>query len=342
MQNSLHSKLALLHILSNWRLSALAATFALAACGGGGGDGGGGSGGIAPPPAPPAVLNAQEELAYQSWALRQVTVRYVQEQDEVAISGALSAGGRLAFVGKYPATGSTGPGQVNNLPTLTLSTVGLCKDGGSKKQVDTLINNNNTFEAGESTVITYSNCTDSGLVLSGTDQYNYKTDQILYPAPNNNAIKSVQFEEISDYSYSTSALGYSSTLKGTLGVDITDPRRVYTLKNIAYTFNQGSVVANTTIIINRSTSFGNNQPFTVQSMAGIATIDGKAYTVISSAAIPWRSVAAYLPRSGSITATATNGDKIITEFTAAGAQCSLVPAGTTTASVTVAQCSQLL
>jgi hypothetical protein len=326
-------------ILKSFQWAACTAAFALVACGGGGGGDGTPP---APPTAPPSALNAQEELAYQSWALRQVTLRYVEEKDETTIGGALSAGGRLQFVGKYPASGNNGTGQVNNLPTYAASATGVCKDGGSQKQVDSLINNNTTYEAGESTTLTYTGCTDGDLVLSGTDKLNFTGSQVFYPAPNNKAIKSVQLDETTDYTYSTPSLGYSTTLKGVLGIDITDLRRVYTLKNVAYTFNQGSVVANMAITINRSNDFGNNQPFTVQSMAGSATVDGKAYTVTSSNGIPMRSVVAYLPRSGSITATASNGDKIITEFTATGAQCSLVPAGTTTASVTVAQCSQLL
>ncbi len=324
-------------------LYAVVVALALSGCGGGGG-----GDGIAPAPtppappaAPPAVLNAQEELAYQSWALRQVTLLYVEERDEIIRSGPLSDGGRLKFVGRYPANGS-GAGQANNLPNLALNTSGVCKDGGSKKQVDSLINNNTTYEAGESTILTYTGCTDANLVLTGTDKLAYTGSQIFYPAPNNKAIKSVQLDETVDYTYSAPSLGYSTTLKGILGIDITDPRRIYTLKNVAFTFNQGSVVANITIVINRATSFGNDQPFTVQSISGSVVIDGKAYTVTSTTAIPWRSVLAYFPRSGSITATASNGDKIITEFTANGAQCSLVPAGTATASVTVAQCSQLL
>lgn len=346
MQNLIHNPTPSPQILRNLKWAACTAAFALVACGGGGG-----SDGSAPappagtppaPPAPPAVLNAQEELAYQSWALRQVTLRYVEERDEIALSGPLSAGGRLNFVGKYPANGCTGTGQINNLPVLAASATGVCKDGGTNKQVDSLINNNTTYEAGESTIVTYTGCTDASLILSGTDKLSFTGSQLFYPAPNNKAIKSVQLDETTDYTYTTPSLGYSTTLKGTLGIDITDPRRVYALKDVAYTFNQGSIVANMTIIINRATSFGNDQPFTVQSMAGSTTIDGKSYTVTSTNGIPMRSVVAYLPRSGSITATASNGDKIITDFTPTGAQCSLVPYGTTTASVTVAQCSQML
>jgi hypothetical protein len=325
------------------------AALALAACGGGGGGGGSTSDSPAPTPAPPApppapavVLNAQEELAYQAWALREVTERYVTDTDDTFSGGNLSVGGRLRFAGKYPPGTGAGTGAGNNLPSLVGNPSGLCKSGGSKNQVDTLINNNSTFDAGESYVVTYTDCKEVDFVLNGTQKISYRSTNAYYPPPDNKAIKSAQFDELDNYAYSVPSLGYSGSLKGTLSVDIADTplRRTYTLKDVAYTFDQGSVVGNLSIAINRAEFFGVDQPFSVQSISSSATVDGKLFT-ISSTVIPWRSVYGYIPRSGSMTAVAASGEKIVIEYTANGAKCSLVPLGTTTASVTVEQCSRI-
>jgi hypothetical protein len=321
-----------------WAFSATALT--LAACGGGGGDNPVPAS-PAPTPIPPVVLNAQEELAYQSWALRQVSVEYVTDDDESSFSALFSYGGRIIFAGRYPAGAGNGTG--SNLPPPAGASGGLCKDGGTQNKTDTLINNNNTYDAGESFVTTYLDCKDPNTLLNGTRKFSYKATSAYYSAPNDKAIKSALLDITWDTTYLTSA-GYTTSKKGVLGIDISDQplRRLYTLKELVYAFDQGSVVANTLLIgINRSDEFGADKPFTVAGFAGSVTIDGKPYTVSSTANIPWLKTVGYFPKSGSITATSANGDKVITEFTATGAKCRLVPSGTTTASVTVEQCSKI-
>jgi hypothetical protein len=310
--------------------------FALAACGGGGG--GGDNPAAAPSPATLVVLNAQEELAYQSWALRLVTIDFVTDDDALIAVTPFRSYGRLDFAGKYPVGGATGTD--SNFPTVNGNSIS-CKDGGSAKQTDTLKNNNNTFDAGESSLLTYENCKDGIFVLAGTSLYNHLAPLTFYRAPNDKAIESTLLDLVTDLNNSNTTANIISLVKGIQKVDINQDRRIYTLINMAYPYAQGSVVGNTLIGINRSDDFGPDKPFTVAGFAGSATIDGKPYTVSSSKDIPWIKRAGYFPKSGSITATAANGDKIITEFTATGARCSLVPAGATAASVAVEQCSKI-
>jgi hypothetical protein len=324
-----------------WAFAVAAIT--LAACGGGGGDSPAAPPPV-PPPAPPAVLNALEELAYQSWAVRRVTVDYVTDDDNRVTDGSTTYGGRLNFAGKYPAGTGTGGGTGSNLPPIASGVSGLCKDGGTKKQTDTLINNNNIYDVGESILETWSDCKDLVSVLNGTRKYSFKAPLVFYAAPNDKAYKSTQQDVEFDWAFTKpSAVGYINTYseKGLLGVDINDQRRIYSLKDLTQNFTQGSAVGNTLIGINRSNEFGPDQPFSVAGFAGNVTIDGKSYTISSSKDIPWLKTYGYFPKSGSITATAANGDRVFTEFTATGAKCSLVPSGTTTASLTVEQCSKL-
>jgi hypothetical protein len=291
--------------LNHLRWAFSVAALALAGCGGGGGDSPSPAP-PAPPPAPPAVLNALEELAYQSWAVRRVTVDYVTDDDEKDSDGTTTYGGRLNFAGKYPLGTGTGGGTGSNLPPGSSGASGLCKDGGTNKRTETVVNNNTTFDAGESILETWSDCKDLTVVLNGTRKTNFKDTSVFYAAPNDKAYQSTQRDIEVDWTFARPSTNYINTYseKGLLGVDINDQRRIYSLKNLTQSFTQGSVVGNTLIGINRSNEFGPDQPFSVAGFAGSVNIDGKPYTLSSSKDIPWFKTKNYFPRSGSITAIA--------------------------------------
>jgi hypothetical protein len=131
----------------------------IAACGGGGG---GDAPGLAPSPpgspAPPALpgsgaLNAQEQLAYQSWAIRTLTSKWVTDDDNLITAGAaIPVITKLQFAGLYPTASTPGTTSTANLPN-DIDGLFQCKEGGTSTKSEILINNNGTFDAGESPVL---------------------------------------------------------------------------------------------------------------------------------------------------------------------------------------------
>ena len=167
---------------------------------------------------------------------------------------------------------------------------------------------------------------------------------MVYPSPNDKSVRSASFVLSLDLAYKKllEQTTYSGSVRGALDTNITELRRIYKLVNMAYTYDLGSMVGNTTVTINRSDNFGFDQPFSVLSITGSVQIDGVPFT-ITSTAIPWRTSSAngvpYFPLSGLVTATGPNGEKIVTQFGATGASCSITPAGATAPSVRVDNCS---
>jgi hypothetical protein len=316
------------------------------ACGGGGG--GGAPGPAAAPSAQPSstALNAQERLAYQSWAIRTLTTKWVTDDDTVGVAGTpLPVIKRLQFVGLYPTGSSTANPSTTNFPA-DLANLFQCKDAGTDTRSQILINDNATFDAGESLINTYLDCKDGAFIGNGTKRTDYNANVVNYPSPNSDAVKSASFLLTYDRYYkATLPQGvFAGTQKGALDANITDFTRVYKLINMAYTYEQGSMLGNTTITISRSDNFGFDQPFNVLSITGTVQIDGTQFTVTSTP-IPWRTSSstgvAFFPQSGSLTAVGPDGEKIVTQFSLAGASCSLTPPGAAAPSVTVEKCSQI-
>jgi hypothetical protein len=335
------------------RVAALAlVTTLIAACGGGGG---GDAPGLAPSPpgspAPPALpgsgaLNAQEQLAYQSWAIRTLTSKWVTDDDNLITAGAaIPVITKLQFAGLYPTASTPGTTSTANLPN-DIDGLFQCKEGGTSTKSEILINNNGTFDAGESLITSFVGCKDGAFTGNGTSQVDFRATDTVYPSPNDNAVKSSSFVKVYDRTYTATLLQgtFAGSQKGALDANITELTRTYKLVNLAYTYEQGTMVGNTTINISRTDNFGFDQPFTVNSISGTVQVDGRQFT-ITSTAIPWRTTSStgvnYFPKSGSITATGPNGEKIFTQFGTDGARCTLTPQGAAVPSVTVEKCSRI-
>ncbi len=305
-----------------WLWGSMTLGLVLAACGGGGGDGDGGQ----PPPAG-NTLNAQEDLAYRSFAVRSMIVPYVIDDDTAEAFIFYPLTGKRDFVGLYP-DGVTAPGNVPSRPTLDVSS---CKDGGS-------LSSNNQLP---SNIITYSNCVNGSSRVNGTLRRDYVGTTTFYPPPNANALVRSQLSVIPtlDYSFSPNIAG---TIRGVQDANITEPQRVYAFRNYTLAVRESSWVSNLVLTSNRSTRFGYNTPFTLVSATGSISIDGTVYVVSSSGNIPWIKLpTTYVPTSGSFTATGPGGERIVTEFNSTGASCKLFPAGASVASITLANCSRL-
>jgi hypothetical protein len=326
------------------RVAALAlVTTLIAACGGGGGD--------APSPAPPAppssgALNAQEQLAYQSWAIRVLTTEWVIDDDNAFRAGInFPASQRLRFSGLYPVAPGSGSQNINNFP-IAGGIVFSCKDGGTKTKSEILLNNDANYGAGESFTNTFVACKDGAFTGDGTQRQDFRATDVFYPSPNSNAIKSSSYILSVNQTYNLlfQQAVRPGSVKGALDVNITELNRVYKLINCAYTYELGNMVGNTTINIKRTDNFGFDQPFEVLSITGTVQIDGVPFT-LTSTPIPWRNASStgvdYFPKLGSITATGPNGEKIFTQFGTNGASCTLTPQGAAVPSVTVEKCSRI-
>jgi hypothetical protein len=329
--------------------AAVAVSGLLSACGGGGGgdDAGGGAGPAAPPPLPPArpaaTLTAEEDLAWKSFVLRVVGVYAVTDTDDFILNTTYFNGGRFDFAGLYPAGTGTGPGTSGQSNTPSAATpAGLCKDGGSSSVVRDDKNQNGIYEAGESFLRTAADCKDGNANLNSTLRFDYQATPKFYAKPNDKAIethKGIATEDrLLTYARTNFILGQS--VKGQVDVDISDSARVYRYKNQTRVVDGVTVINNLVLTIARSTQLGPDTDFSLTSMTGSLNIDGITYQVTSSPAIPWKKTSAYLPTAGVFVMTAPNGEQIATSLTPEGAICGTFPAGSTTPTLVVKNCSR--
>jgi hypothetical protein len=318
----------------------------VSACGGGGGD--------APtPPAPPVatplparppvVLSAEEDVAWKSYVLRAVGVRAVTDEDDAIIPGTpfLSVG-RFDFAGLYPAGTGAGTTGQSNVPPID-AIVGFCKDGGNSSVAFDDKNKNGISEAGDSVTRTDTDCKDKNATLNGTTRFDNQATPTFYAKPHENAIITTKGLAAENLLFAKAETNFTLTqsIKGQIDVDVSEFTRVYRYKNYTYVIDGVTIINNLVLTINRSVEFGPNKPFSLTSMTGSLTIDGVNYQVSSSPNIPWKKTPGYLPIAVGIAMTGPGGEQIITEFTATGAGCRLIPLGTTTPSIVVRNCSRI-
>jgi hypothetical protein len=328
--------------------AAVAFSGLLGACGGGGGgDAGGGTAGPAAPPQlpparPAATLTAEEDLAWKSFVLRTVGVRAVTDNDESIFSTPYFGAGRFDFAGLYPTGTGTGTAGQSNIPGASTA-VGLCKDGGNSSGVVDDKNQNGIYDLGDSFTRTQTDCKDGNTTSNRTFRFDYQDTETLYAKPNDKVIKTHKGTATDDILVTTASTNFilGQSVKGQIDVNITDLARVYRYKDYTYVVDGVTVVSNLVLTIDRSTSFGPGTAFSLTSMTGKLKIDGTTYDVTSSAAVPWKKTSGYLPTAGVFVMKAPNGELTVTSFTPEGAICGTFPAGTTTPSLTVKNCSRL-